>query len=406
MADKSIRADGSDGSAIAILAHDTGNKDAQGREIYTLGVDATIEIESIEIGKVDQGAAGTTPWPVIDGTDPIGTGAGTQAGSTTVGVGNRGWLSTLVGLFQTVIGSGKTLPISGSVTANDGQKVDASGTVITGASLPAGGVGFLGWLSAIWAKLNAGLAVTGTFWQTTQPVSQAKVATSFSVVDSLTRPANATPYTAQQSINCNLVVTGVSISGTTVTLTVSGSAIAVGDYITVAGVNSGWGVTGVDGNYQTIAGTNATTIKFTAASPAGSPSGSGGTVSKMLAFDVAGVNGGGVVLSEIKVSLPGIAMTGAVRVYIYIGQVPVLVDQSTFTVLLANGNYRRDYYDIYPVTEGAGSDTCMGTWRGWEVIKCDPADTHLFVRLCSEGAGTPANAGVVTVRLAGVQLGG
>ncbi|SRR5579883_523622 len=35
-----------------------------------------------------------------DGTDPVGTNAGTQAGSTTVGVGIRGWLSTLVGLFQ------------------------------------------------------------------------------------------------------------------------------------------------------------------------------------------------------------------------------------------------------------------------------------------------------------------
>lgn len=35
-----------------------------------------------------------------DGTDPVGTNAGTQAGSTTAGVGIRGWLSTLAGLFQ------------------------------------------------------------------------------------------------------------------------------------------------------------------------------------------------------------------------------------------------------------------------------------------------------------------
>ena len=37
--------------------------------------------------------------------------------------------------------------------------------------MPAGGVGIRGWLSAIWTKLNASLAVTGTFWQATQPVS-------------------------------------------------------------------------------------------------------------------------------------------------------------------------------------------------------------------------------------------
>ena len=50
-----------------------------------------------------------------------------------------------------------------------------SGTDITTPSpaMPAGGIGIRGWLSAIWTKLNASLAVTGTFWQATQPVSLA-----------------------------------------------------------------------------------------------------------------------------------------------------------------------------------------------------------------------------------------
>ena len=50
-----------------------------------------------------------------------------------------------------------------------------SGTDITTPSpaMPAGGVGIRGWLSAIWTKLNASLAVTGTFWQATQPISMA-----------------------------------------------------------------------------------------------------------------------------------------------------------------------------------------------------------------------------------------
>lgn len=38
-------------------------------------------------------------------------------------------------------------------------------------AMPTGGAGIRGWLSAIWTKLNGSLAVTGTFWQATQPVS-------------------------------------------------------------------------------------------------------------------------------------------------------------------------------------------------------------------------------------------
>lgn len=43
--------------------------------------------------------------------------------------------------------------------------------ITTPTAMPVGGVGIRGWLSAIWTKLNASLAVTGTFWQATQPVS-------------------------------------------------------------------------------------------------------------------------------------------------------------------------------------------------------------------------------------------
>ncbi|PPQ39877.1 hypothetical protein SAMN06265338_101721 [Rhodoblastus acidophilus] len=47
-----------------------------------------------------------------------------------------------------------TQTVSGSVTANDG------GAPITGASLPTGGSGVTGWLSAIWSKLSGTLAVS------------------------------------------------------------------------------------------------------------------------------------------------------------------------------------------------------------------------------------------------------
>lgn len=79
-----------------------------------------------------------------------------------------------------------TQPVSGTVTANAGTGTMAvsaaslplptgaaqDGTDITSpTAMPAGGSGIRGWLSAIWTKLNGSIAVTGTFWQATQPVS-------------------------------------------------------------------------------------------------------------------------------------------------------------------------------------------------------------------------------------------
>ncbi len=67
--------------------------------------------------------------------------------------------------------SAASLPLP-SGAAQDG--VD----ITTPTAMPAGGSGIRGWLSAIWTKLNASLAVTGTFWQATQPVSIASMPTT------------------------------------------------------------------------------------------------------------------------------------------------------------------------------------------------------------------------------------
>ena len=47
----------------------------------------------------------------------------------------------------------------------------AQGAGATGITQPSGGSGILGWLSGIFNKLNTSIAVTGTFWQSIQPVS-------------------------------------------------------------------------------------------------------------------------------------------------------------------------------------------------------------------------------------------
>ena len=231
---------------------------------------------------------------------------------------------------------------------------------------------------------------------------------SFSASDSLIRPVNSTPYAANKSINFNLTVTAVAYTLKVVTLTSNGHGLQVGDRITVAGVNTGATVTNIDGNWV-ITAKDANTITFTVTDqPTGTTPQTGltitGAIAKMLSFDVAGVAGGGLIVSRISITLPGIAMTGAIRAYLYTAQTTVLVDQATFTLLAANDTYRRDYYDLTPVTEGAGSEVTIATLRMWETFKCEAADTRLYMRLAAEAAGTPTSAGVVTARMTGVQL--
>lgn len=238
-------------------------------------------------------------------------------------------------------------------------------------------------------------------------VGDVKVVTpTFLASDSLTRPANTTAYAATQSINCSVAVTACAYLLKVVTLTAA-NAFVVGDRITVAGVNTGFTVTNIDGNWICGAGTNATTVVFTVATqPTGTTPGTAnaGTIAKMLSVVVADSVGKGIILSRLSLTCQGVAMTGVIRAYVYTEQTTVLVDQATFTLLNANDTYRRDYFDLYPVTEGTGSDTTFASLRLWEVFQCDPADTRLYFRLVAEGASTPVSGGVITLRATGIQL--
>lgn len=67
---------------------------------------------------------------------------------------------------------------SGAVTANIGTTNGLALDGTDGTSPPAvlgSGTGIRGWLRSIYEKLTGSIAVTGTFWQTTQPVSLASV---------------------------------------------------------------------------------------------------------------------------------------------------------------------------------------------------------------------------------------
>lgn len=118
------------------------------------------------------------------------TATGAKTGVTVIDVGGGADASPetpLVAGQQTKAASLSVVP------ASDLSSLEPAGAAITGATMPTGGLGLTGWLSAIWKTLqtglarswtlssgadsvtatvaNSSLAVTGTFWQATQPVS-------------------------------------------------------------------------------------------------------------------------------------------------------------------------------------------------------------------------------------------
>lgn len=89
--------------------------------------------------------------------------------------------------------------------------------ITTPTAMPAGGVGIRGWLSAIWTKLNGTLAVTGTFFQATQPVSiAATVAVSGTVTANAGTGTLATKETRSSTGTSTQPSIATTAGGTTV----------------------------------------------------------------------------------------------------------------------------------------------------------------------------------------------
>jgi hypothetical protein len=116
------------------------------------------------------GAFWQATQPVSAAALPLPAGAATSAAQTD---GTQKTQVTNFPATQAISAASLPLPTG---AAQDGTDISSP------TAMPAGGAGIRGWLSSIWTKLNgtlnvsvqnASLAVTGTFWQATQPVSLA-----------------------------------------------------------------------------------------------------------------------------------------------------------------------------------------------------------------------------------------
>jgi hypothetical protein len=112
---------------------------------------------SLTGGVVIEDGAGNKLGTVANPLNVTGGGGGGGGSGSNASVGSTGAAvpasATAVG-FQNAAGN-LVLP-----TPSAGLPVADSGAAITGASIPAGGVGLTGWLSAIWSKLSSQVATS------------------------------------------------------------------------------------------------------------------------------------------------------------------------------------------------------------------------------------------------------
>ena len=113
-------------------------------------------------------------------------------------------------------------------TTLTGVRTDLGTDGTTPPTVLGAGTGVRGWLRSIYEKLTGTLAVTGTFWQATQPVSLATLAT-VTTVGAVTAITNALPTGAN--------VIGALVANQSVNTTqIAGTAMAVGSGVSGTGV--------------------------------------------------------------------------------------------------------------------------------------------------------------------------
>jgi hypothetical protein len=185
------------------------------------------------------------------------------------------------------------------------------------------------------------------------------------VADAFARPADVTAYTAKDAVGMKVVVTALSYLLKVVTLTAANS-LAVGDRITVSGVNTGFTVANVDGNWICGAGTDATHVVFTVTDQ---PTGTTpqtitvGNVARLgrLANIFRVVNGSGYItkvrlFTDLKTAVPQL------RVHFYGSQIGAILDNGPFLLLWANRVARQGYVDLPALTsEDSANSDCART---------------------------------------------
>ena len=265
----------------------------------------------IDIGQVDQGAAGSSPWPV---------------------------------------------------TANDGQKVDASGVIITGETIETGGSGLLGWLSSIRHGINA-LVTAGIALVAGENHIGAVGGNCITKSVTFNRPAATTAYTVKDNVGTDIPVTGAT-NASPIVITAVAHGLSDGDPVTLS--NVGGNTAANVSCYAKRTNYSADTFGMYSDKALTTPIAgngawtSGGDVARL--FRLKGIfrkAGGDGYITQVRFGVDSAtALLGDYfRIHFYSAPVAAVLDNLTYPVLWANMPVRNGYVDTPALTtEGGGSD--------------------------------------------------
>ena len=133
----------------------------------------------------------------------ISSGGGGSATSALQTAGNTS--------LSTIASNGATSALQTAGNTSLSTIATAQGTSGTGIVQPTGGAGLLGWLSGIYQKLSGSIAVTGTFYQATQPVS-GTVSVSTGGTSIVAGQAKLTAAGTAQALPANPLTSGITIT--------------------------------------------------------------------------------------------------------------------------------------------------------------------------------------------------
>jgi len=216
------------------------------------------------------------------------------------------------------------------------------------------------------------------------------------------RPANTTQYSQHDVVGIATAVVGITQDTATgyclveVAASVIDTVLNDKDFVTIASVV---GTTEANGNVQ-ITKISATT--FTIPVAFANAYVSGGTITKMLQFDVQATINQGFFLNWLKLSVRSVTVLNAqFAVHIYGEPITAIADNAQYAMLEANKHRGQLLSTFVLATGGTGSDSMMDIQDINRFIKMSSSYKRAFFRIVNTSATgwVPASGDIFSIQI-------
>jgi hypothetical protein len=250
---------------------------------------------------------------------------------------------------------------------------------------------------------------TGKIWRSTGSTWVQKIdAVGGSAIKRMvefTRPANATAYAANDTVGVNLTVGGAT-NASPIVISTNTHSLNDGDPITIASVG---GNTNANGNwFAKVTGYSLSTFALytdkalTLPRVGNSNWTSGGTIARLFRLqNIARVAGGSGYIVKARLTTDQKAETWQCRIHLFNTPVAAILDNSLYTFLWANRQYRVGYIDLPALSTedssgstGANALAVPTTSSAMLPLKfiCGAGDADLYFMVETKGVFTPGSA--------------